>query len=113
YATAEQQQNRARHHLPTVIDGPRAKLVITSGKTLLTPLSDWHFKLRFQQVITKKRNKRHRYQPRRHERTGNHDRQRINELTCRSLDHQERKISNDIRDRRVENRGCEFRRSKP
>src|SRR5690349_949856 len=43
HAAADQKQERAGHDFPTMLNGPRAELVITSSKTFRTSLLDRHF----------------------------------------------------------------------
>jgi hypothetical protein len=110
---ADKKQQRTRHHFPTIVDGPVTDSIILCGETFRSSFRNRHLKLRFEQVVAQQRDERHRYESRCDQRTRNNHRQCKYEFTGRTFKHKERKISNDIRDRRVKNCRCEFGWSKP
>src|SRR4029077_14409385 len=58
-SAGRQQNERAKQHLPTIIDGPVADSVIKSWEPFLAPFLDGWFKLWPQQEITDERNECH------------------------------------------------------
>src|SRR5271169_6181236 len=91
------------------------EFVVKTVEPSLTSLLDRRLWLCWstQNVVAQERNKRHCNTQRAQQRSGHHDGEALQELAGIAGEHQEWQIGDDIRDRCVENRGCEFGGAEP
>src|SRR5271167_4624382 len=100
---------------PTVFYGLADESVIEAVKSPLPSLLDGRFSFCWstQNVVAQERNKRHRNNVRAQQGSRHHHREALQELAGIAGEHQKWQVGDNIRDGRVENRGCQLCRAEP
>lgn len=89
---------------PPVLDCQPAHTIVGRAKSTRAPLLNRGFGAGPEQIVAEERNKRHGDESRSDQRAGDHDRQRVEKLSCITAQQHERHISHDVRDRGVHDR---------